>query len=406
MAIFQDIDTTDGGDTREEGFQKADANWTTLEGILSAETTKMLVGGGVGSAPVMTTATGSGSPVRATSPTLVTPVIGAATGTSLSLTGALTADTVSEKTSAAGVTIDGIKLKDGGSTVITGGTNTFNVTNGTASLDVAAGCAVDINGNLTVGGALTSSGTVTLAGGTNTINVASGTASLDIATAKVVNIDDNVTITNGLTVNGGYAGTMAFTAAGKTVTVSGSTTLNENVVAVVGKHDIWIPAKLMDINGTDGADEVLLDTTGEHNAVTTIAFDTTTQEWADFEIMMPGTWNSSVNLTAHVVWSHPAATSFGVYWGLARKGVANGEDLDYNMKGIGFGSTSDTGGNTDYIYISDAITMTYNTGEATVGELIHFRLTRDPTQLTDTLNVDARVHGVYLYYTTSAGVDP
>ncbi|MFH1284231.1 MAG: hypothetical protein ABIH78_01440, partial [Candidatus Peregrinibacteria bacterium] len=35
-------------------------------------------------------------------------------------------DTISETTADAGVTIDGVKLKDGGATVLTGGTNTFN----------------------------------------------------------------------------------------------------------------------------------------------------------------------------------------------------------------------------------------------------------------------------------------
>jgi hypothetical protein len=49
-------------------------------------TTEILVGGGASSLPVWTAATGSGAPVRATSPTLVTPNIGAATGTSLALT--------------------------------------------------------------------------------------------------------------------------------------------------------------------------------------------------------------------------------------------------------------------------------------------------------------------------------
>jgi len=42
-------------------------------------TTEILVGGGASTKPVWTTATGSGAPVRATSPTLVTPNIGAAT---------------------------------------------------------------------------------------------------------------------------------------------------------------------------------------------------------------------------------------------------------------------------------------------------------------------------------------
>lgn len=45
--------------------------------------TEILVGGGAGSAPVWTTVTGTGAPVRATSPTLVTPTLGAATATSI-----------------------------------------------------------------------------------------------------------------------------------------------------------------------------------------------------------------------------------------------------------------------------------------------------------------------------------
>jgi hypothetical protein len=49
-----------------------------------------------------------------------------------------------------GVNIDGWTVKDGGAGVITGGTNTFNIANGTASLDVAAGAAVNIDNDLAV----------------------------------------------------------------------------------------------------------------------------------------------------------------------------------------------------------------------------------------------------------------
>ncbi len=70
-------------------------------------------------------------------------------------------NTISEYTSGSGVTIDGVKLKDGGATVITGGSNTFNITNGTASIDVAAGKVIDINANITVSATATVSGTNT-----------------------------------------------------------------------------------------------------------------------------------------------------------------------------------------------------------------------------------------------------
>jgi hypothetical protein len=54
-----------------------------LQTLPTGATTQLLVGGGASALPVWTTATGSGSPVRATSPTLVTPVLGAATATSI-----------------------------------------------------------------------------------------------------------------------------------------------------------------------------------------------------------------------------------------------------------------------------------------------------------------------------------
>jgi hypothetical protein len=88
--IFSVIDTTDGGDSGYEGFVKDAANWAVAETALSAATTHILVGGGAGVMPVFTASTGTGSPVRATSPTLVTPLLGTPTsGTLTNCTGLL-----------------------------------------------------------------------------------------------------------------------------------------------------------------------------------------------------------------------------------------------------------------------------------------------------------------------------
>ncbi len=62
------------------------------------------------------------------------------------------------------------------STVLTEAANAINLTNGTGSIDIAAGKAVDINANLTVSGV------------TNIVGA------LDVATGKTVNIDDDVTV--------------------------------------------------------------------------------------------------------------------------------------------------------------------------------------------------------------------
>uniref|UniRef100_A0A6M3K7W2 Putative tail collar domain protein n=1 Tax=viral metagenome TaxID=1070528 RepID=A0A6M3K7W2_9ZZZZ len=59
-------------------IKKTLAEGRTLLGLDGATTT-IAVGGGTGVAPVWTTATGTGAPVRATSPTLVTPLLGTPT---------------------------------------------------------------------------------------------------------------------------------------------------------------------------------------------------------------------------------------------------------------------------------------------------------------------------------------
>jgi len=96
----------------------------------------------------------------------------------------LKADHISEATAGHGVACDDVTLKDGGALIITGGANTFNMTNGTASLDVAAGAAVDVNAELHVEAAthvnqdLTSDASPTFAGQT----ISGLTASLPVFT--------------------------------------------------------------------------------------------------------------------------------------------------------------------------------------------------------------------------------
>lgn len=84
-----DVSVADGGTGRSTGTTAYAliATGTTATGpqqtLASGATTEILVGGGASALPVWTTATGSGAPVRATSPVLVTPTLGAATATSI-----------------------------------------------------------------------------------------------------------------------------------------------------------------------------------------------------------------------------------------------------------------------------------------------------------------------------------
>ncbi len=99
--------------------------------VFSATTSAQLYG-------VLSDETGSasGAPLAVfnQAPTLVSPKI----------------DHIEEDTAGHGVVIDSVQLKDGGALAIVGGTNTFDITNGTASLNIAASSTLDVNANLTV----------------------------------------------------------------------------------------------------------------------------------------------------------------------------------------------------------------------------------------------------------------
>lgn len=133
------------------------------------------------------------------------------------------ADTISEKTGDAGVTIDGITLKDGGALDITGGTNTFNLTNGTAILDVAAGATVNVDKSLTVNGSYGS--TIASEGQANTL-----------------------TLNEGLTVGNGYSGTLTYSATGKTLTVEDNSTINQDVTSDASPTFTAVNATTFDTN--------------------------------------------------------------------------------------------------------------------------------------------------------------
>lgn len=163
------------------------------------------------------------------------------------------------------------------------------------------------------------------------------------------------------------------------------------------KKSIWIPANAMTANTTNGAASGSVEMTTNKNMFTTLDFDTSTQEFAQFEIKMPNSWNEGT-VTFVPVWSHAStATNFGVVWGLDAVALSDDDAGD-----VAFGTpqtSTDTGGTTNDIYHgpeSAAITIA---GTPATGDYIMFRIHRDPANGSDTLGIDARLHGIMVYYT-------
>lgn len=111
-------------------------------------------------------------------------------------------DAIAEATASHGVAIDGWHIKDGGTDgTFTGGANTFNITKGTAVLDIAAACTVDIDKGLTVNGSYATT----------------------IASEGQANV---LTLNESLTIGDGSSGTLTFSQASKVLTIADTLTFN------------------------------------------------------------------------------------------------------------------------------------------------------------------------------------
>lgn len=170
-----------------------------------------------------------------------------------------------------------------------------------------------------------------------------------------------------------------------------------------GKQTIWIPAAAMTARTTNGAAAGTVEMSTNKQMFKTLDFDTSTQEFAQFAIHMPKSWDEST-VTFVPVWSHASTTTnFGVVWAL--EAVALSDD-DAGDASFGTAQTStDTGGTTNDIYIgpeSSAITIG---GSPAENDYVFFQVKRVPSDGSDTMAIDARLHGVKLIITTDASTD-
>ncbi len=172
----------------------------------------------------------------------------------------------------------------------------------------------------------------------------------------------------------------------------------------LGRQQRWVPARDMSPSASGGcAALATIASAANQPDIQTLDFDATTQEFAQFSVAMPKRWNLGT-VTFKPVWSHAATTTnFGAVWQL--QGLARSDD-DAIATAYGTAQTStDTGGTTNDLYVgpeSSAITIA---GTPAAEDVVFFRVARNPSDGADTLAVDARLHGVILYFETTGEND-
>lgn len=226
-------------------------------------------------------------------------------------------------------------------------------------------------------------------------NTANMWSDLFLASGGVINWNNgDVTVThstNTLTITGGIT------------VLDANSTVGGVLIKTVGIETIYVPGSAIISRTTNGGAAGTTEMGSNRNMFVTVDFDTTTQEFAQFSIRMPKSWNEGT-VTARFTWSHAAtATNFGVVWGI--QGIAISDD-DAGDVAFGTGVTvSDTGGTTNDIYITSATGAVTIGGSPAAEDWVIMQIYRDVSAGGDTLAVDARLHGVTLYFTTDAATD-
>lgn len=170
----------------------------------------------------------------------------------------------------------------------------------------------------------------------------------------------------------------------------------------LGRHTIGIGAGGMNTRLTNGPSATKWETAGNATVVLSLDFDASTIEYAQFEIMMPKSWNHAT--TIPVVFEWTAASGSGVVrWGIRAKALSNDDAYD-----SAFGTlitVDDT-----LIAAADKHVTTETSGVTPAGtpaqsDTIVFEVQRVATDVADTLAVDARLTGVRLFLTLNGAND-
>jgi hypothetical protein len=189
-----------------------------------------------------------------------------------------------------------------------------------------------------------------------------------------------------------------FVQGGATVKVTGNQI--KDLVGAANLRSLWIPSAGIRPSSTGGcAALALVASAANQPDISSLDFDATTAEYAQFWVRMPKNWDEST-VTAAFYWSHAATTTnFGVRWGL--QGVAISDD---DTIGVAYGTAqevTDTGGTTNDLYVSPATSAITIAGTPAVGDMVAWRVYRDPANGADTMAIDARLHGVAIFYNTN-----
>jgi len=252
-----------------------------------------------------------------------------------------------------------------------------------------------------------------------------GTQTLTNKTLTAPAIGTSILDTNGnelflLTATGSAVNELTYanaaTGNGPTFTASGETNVDINInpkgtgvlksgtaaVKIAGKESIWVPAQAMYPNSTSGCADLAQVELSNGPEIKTLDFDKDSDEFAQFAVAFPKSWNEST-VTFQAFFTADSTNTGTTSWAL--NGVAIADDDSINTAfGTAVAPTakamSGTANDLAVTAESGAVTIA---GSPSTDEEVFFQIQRDVSE--DTLTADAKLLGIKIFFTTDAAND-
>jgi|TARA_R110000787_G_scaffold208632_2_gene318556 hypothetical protein len=231
--------------------------------------------------------------------------------------------------------------------------------------------------------------------GAGTLTVTTGGASDLVLSTNSGTNSGTVTITDAA--NGDITISPNGTGIAKAVDAADAT----GAIKIAGKETIWIPAVAMYGNSTNGAASAQVELSNGPE-IKVLDFDKDTDEFAQFAIAFPKSWNAGT-VTFQAFFTATSTNTGTTSWGLSAVALADSGDLNtaFGTQVVATAKAhSGTSNDLDVAAESGAVTIA---GSPAANEYCFFQVSRDVSA--DNLSADARLLGIKLFFTTNAAND-
>ena len=192
-------------------------------------------------------------------------------------------------------------------------------------------------------------------------------------------------------------------ATGSTVVDFVSTPTVDGSAIGVGKQTIWIPAGAMYPSTTNPCSALTqVETTALRPDLKVLDFDKDSDEFAQFSIAFPKSWNEGT-ITFQPFWTMTGTDTGDVVWQLAAIAASDNDSINTAFGGtVATSAKAHSGTSNDLNVSAESGAMTIS-GTPAEGDVCFFQINRDVSA--DDLNGDARLVGIKLHFTTNASND-